>query len=79
VDPDGLNIEIYVKNYADDLAHKEGVYLMLDDVLGEYDTETYIKNIEIKNTSDAPPACMPLTNLPLEVDQFKQQLFKITH
>lgn len=72
-----INVVLYIKNYVDDTPHNQLAYLMLDDVLGEFDVETYIGAIERKNIKRIPDEVYPMTKLPQIVDDFKQHLYSI--
>jgi hypothetical protein len=64
-----LDIELYVKGVTDEQLMARAGFLLLDQVLGEYDSEMKIGGIDWKPLPAKPPAGLkPLTDLAKRVD-----------
>lgn len=63
-----VDIAIYVKDRPIDDETKLGAYLLLDSLLGEYDVETRLGQIDLLPGKDAPKGTKPMLELPGLVD-----------
>ena len=60
-----LDIELHIRGYKETDEWGEAAYLLLDQVIGEYATETKIGGIEIKKLKESDvPNLYPITELP---------------
>lgn len=62
-----IDLRLFVKNYVDNDAYNKGVFILLDDILGEYDVATKIGIIKINKLEDSEDA-QPIRELPGIVD-----------
>lgn len=72
---DKIDIILYVKNLPDDKdeysKYKKIIYLALDSVLGEYDTEMQVGGIELKKLTDnMSNKLLPLNKMPQVFDDY---------
>ncbi len=49
-----VNLNLYIKNYKDNDQYKGAAFILLDALLGEYDTETYLGSVEFSRLAEPP-------------------------
>jgi hypothetical protein len=66
-----LDVYFFVKNFEtrNPASTRQALYLLLDDVLGEYEVETRIGGIEIRPLAGQPPTARPILELATLVDR----------
>ncbi len=72
-----VDITMYIKGYKRGSGYDTAAYLMLDDVLGEYDVEMYLGEIERTELTERVERAQSITTLPLIIDELKQRLYSI--
>lgn len=68
-EPDKLSITVFVPGFTENDEMKQGLYMVLDHTLGEFDMETRIGGIEFAALEKAPGDAAPLAGLPELIDQ----------
>jgi len=72
---DKIDVTLYIKNLPDDkdayYKYMQAIYIVLDSVLGEYDTEMQVGGIELKKiTDDLRNKLLPLNKMPQIFDDY---------
>lgn len=73
-----IGLELYIRNYEENSDWASAIYIMLDNVIGEYDVETFIDWIERKKLDESEIEILyNIEELPEILQELKKEVFNL--